>query len=35
MAAGIGLDDLGKIFRFNPNIGAFDWASGGVLHDAF
>jgi len=35
VASCIGLSNLGKIFRFNPDIGAFDWAPGGVLHNPF
>jgi hypothetical protein len=35
MAAGISLKHFGKIFRFNPNIGTFNWATGGVFNNAF
>jgi hypothetical protein len=31
MAVATGLDDLGKIFRFNLDIGAFDWTLVGGL----
>jgi hypothetical protein len=34
MAVGIGLDNFSKIFGFNSDISAFDWTSGGVLHDS-
>lgn len=29
MAVGIGLNNFGKILRFNPDISAFDWPSVG------
>jgi hypothetical protein len=35
MAAGVSLNNLSKIFRFNPDIGAFDWMSGWVSHNPF
>ena len=35
MAVGVGLNNLGKILRFNPDIGAFDWMAVGVFHKSF
>jgi hypothetical protein len=35
MAVGIGLNNLGKILRFNPDIGAFYRSAGGVFHEPF
>jgi hypothetical protein len=35
MAVGIGLNNFGNIFRFNPDIGALDWVASGVFHDPF
>jgi hypothetical protein len=35
MTAGISLKNFGKIFRFNPNIGTFNWAAAGVFNNAF
>jgi hypothetical protein len=35
MTAGISLKNFGKIFRFNPNIGPFNWLAGGVFNNTF
>jgi len=34
-AVGICLDDLGKIFRFNPDVRAFDRTAAGIFHNPF
>src|SRR5215469_16647701 len=35
MAVGVGLNNFGKIIRFNPETGAFDWPALGVFHNPF
>jgi hypothetical protein len=35
MTAGIRLENFGQIFRFNPNIGTFNWVTCGVFNNTF
>ena len=35
MAVGIGLNNVGKVFRFNPDISALNWVAGAVFHKPF
>jgi len=35
MAGRISLNNFGKMFRFNPNVGTANWAASGVSNNAF